>query len=477
MRNTFVDQKKGKVSELLSWACDSRVQDLSKMTLGQLAETARKNAVMSSSDCDLEQSSYDLYENARPAGYTTQTRLYFGGIPVHTLIDSGASANVIPEEVAVVLLGYFQSLVREGKLKKNSPSYPLVAVEKYSNVGEMTGISAEGGGLRTSYALVLRAEFVPEGEQPGQHKYMETISFKILPKGKSTVQGIILGTPLLDSCPFGLGWKTTQSTHFFEKFGIHLPRLEYQDRADYKKEVAAWNNIEPLYSGGKGPGKRRGGRSRPNQRQDTANFTVEVAARCGQTRAIYDGEKIGSFELEPGNFALVPGLWIGEVPEKDFLCAPFDPRPDGGRELDVSVGICEGGLKEQMFEIRNCSQISLQVEPGIPLAIIGELGEHEAIMRQDINPITGEPPEVLVKGEGQEVCRLLADNYEIWEHRGFVPTGITPSEAGAECLGPPVSLSPCSESQRSAHAGLNEPEDAPVAPPDSKGQGQVRQRK
>ena len=246
VRNTFVDQTKGKVSEVLSWACDSKVQDLSLMPLGQLAETARNNSVMSMSDCDLEQSSYELYENPRPAGYTTQTRLHFGGIPVHTLIDSGASADVIPEEVAVVLLGYFQSQVREGKLKKNSPSYPLVAVERYSNVGEMTGISAESGGLRTGYALVLRAEFVPEGEQPGRHQHMHTISFKILPKGKSTVQGIILGTPLLDACPFGFGWKATTSTHFFEKFGIHLPRLEAQDRADYKREVAEWNSIEPL---------------------------------------------------------------------------------------------------------------------------------------------------------------------------------------------------------------------------------------
>ena len=122
------------------------------MTLAKLAESARTNAVMSASDGDLEQSSYQLFENPRPAGYTTQTRLHVGGIPVHTLIDSGASANVI---LAVVLLAYFQSRLRAGKRHKNSPSYPLVGVEKYSNAGEMTGISSDGGGLRTEYALLF----------------------------------------------------------------------------------------------------------------------------------------------------------------------------------------------------------------------------------------------------------------------------------------------------------------------------------
>ena len=109
----------------------------------------------------------------------------------------------------------------------------------------MTGISDEGGS-RTGYALVLRAEFVPDGEQPGKNNPMHTICFKILPKGKSTVQGVILGTPLLDACPFGLGWRATTTAHFFEKFGIHLPRLEAQDRMDYKREVLECNSVKPL---------------------------------------------------------------------------------------------------------------------------------------------------------------------------------------------------------------------------------------
>ena len=85
---------------------------------------------MTATEFDLEQCSYKLFEYPRPTGYITQPRLHFGGIPVHTLIDSGASANVIPDEVAVVLLGYFQSQVRAGKLDERSPNYSLVGVEK-----------------------------------------------------------------------------------------------------------------------------------------------------------------------------------------------------------------------------------------------------------------------------------------------------------------------------------------------------------
>ena len=100
------------------------------MTLAKLAGSARSNAVMNAAEGDLEQSSSQLFENPRPAGYTTQTRSQFGGIPVHTLIDSGAGANVIPAEVAVVLLRYFQSQLRAGKLNTDSSTYPLVGVEK-----------------------------------------------------------------------------------------------------------------------------------------------------------------------------------------------------------------------------------------------------------------------------------------------------------------------------------------------------------
>ena len=110
VRKIFVDSSKGGVLELPSWACDLKEpcqgnQDLATMTLAKLVENARNNAMVIATEGDLEQSSYRLFEHPRPAGYITQTRPHFGGIPVRTLIDSGASANVILEEVAVVLLG------------------------------------------------------------------------------------------------------------------------------------------------------------------------------------------------------------------------------------------------------------------------------------------------------------------------------------------------------------------------------------
>ena len=61
VRNTFEDQKKEKVSELLSWACDSKEQDLATMTLAELTESARSDAVMNAAEGDLEQRSYQLF--------------------------------------------------------------------------------------------------------------------------------------------------------------------------------------------------------------------------------------------------------------------------------------------------------------------------------------------------------------------------------------------------------------------------------
>ena len=100
-----------------------------------------------------------------------------------------------------------------------------------------------------------------------------------------------MGTLLLDASPCGLGWRATASAHFFEKNGVHLPRLEAKDRTDYKREVLEWNSVEPL-SGGKGRSNRRGGKQKSQKRQDTTSYTVEVAARCGATRAIYDRKKL-----------------------------------------------------------------------------------------------------------------------------------------------------------------------------------------
>ena len=43
-------------------------------------------------------------------------------------------------------------------------------------------------------------------------------------------------------------------------------------------------------------------------------------------------------------------LLVGGHPGEGVrVCVPFDFREDGDREVDVSLGICEGGLRETMF--------------------------------------------------------------------------------------------------------------------------------
>ena len=294
---------------------------------------------MTSSEGKLEQYGCDVYDDPRPAGYTTNSRLHFGGIAVHTLIDSGATANVISEEVAELLLGFIQSRVREGVLSENASNFPLISVEKYLNAGSMAGITAAGGSISSEHSLVLKAEFVAEGKEPGDNNPIHVISFKVLPKGTSTVQGCLLGTPVLDACPFGLGWRMTPTTHFFEKYNVHLPRLEAAARTTYKQDLLTWDDV-PARSSTDPPKikvKRSGSRRKDsinhmreiehtNYARDVASRAVEYSRRSKSTRAVYDDTGAGTFELHPGDAALVPGVWLGEIPRKDFLCVPYDPR-------------------------------------------------------------------------------------------------------------------------------------------------------
>ena len=62
--------------------------------------------------------------------------------------------------------------------------------------------------MTMSYGVVLRAEFVRAGAATGaKNNPLRPLYFKVLPKGKADVPGILLGYPALDSHPHGLGWQ------------------------------------------------------------------------------------------------------------------------------------------------------------------------------------------------------------------------------------------------------------------------------
>ena len=61
---------------------------------------------------------------------------------VHTLLDSGATANVMPEEVATMLLSYVYDKVETGVLREDDRLFPIAGIERYNSCGEMVGVSA-----------------------------------------------------------------------------------------------------------------------------------------------------------------------------------------------------------------------------------------------------------------------------------------------------------------------------------------------
>ena len=55
---------------------------------------------------------------------------------------------------------------------------------------------------------------------------MRNVSFMVLPKGSCQNPGVILGFPMLDVEPHGLGWQMSPKGHTFTALRVSLPRLE-----------------------------------------------------------------------------------------------------------------------------------------------------------------------------------------------------------------------------------------------------------
>ena len=106
--------------------------------------------------------------------------------------------------------------------------YPIVALERYREGSVVVGMgSGQGARMTARYGVVLRAEFVRANCAVGHNgNVCKNLYFKVLPKGTADVPGILLGYPTLDAPPYGLGWHTCETTHFFSAMQIHMPRAE-----------------------------------------------------------------------------------------------------------------------------------------------------------------------------------------------------------------------------------------------------------
>ena len=104
-----------------------------------------------------------------------------------------------------MLLDHISARMVAGELTHKSSNFPIISLERYLEPSSVVGVG--GDSMPAAYGVVLRAEFVRSNIASGDPlNPLRDLYFKVLPKGKADVPGILLGFPALDSAPFGIGW-------------------------------------------------------------------------------------------------------------------------------------------------------------------------------------------------------------------------------------------------------------------------------
>ena len=126
--------------------------------------------------------------------------MHIGRVNVITLLDYGATSSGISEELACLLYSYFTPKVAAGKL--SAEANPVKGVEKYEEPSGMQGVG--GTVMETRFAIKLQLEFVGiDKKLCAVGNPSEICSFKVIPKGESHIDGLVIGLPVLDREPFG----------------------------------------------------------------------------------------------------------------------------------------------------------------------------------------------------------------------------------------------------------------------------------
>ena len=124
------------------------------------------------------------------------------------------------------------------ELTQKSDNYPIVRLYKYSDPKSavLSGVMAKAKTI-TRYAIVLRTQLIPERATAGPYRDSH---YKILPAGSASLSTAgILGFPVLDCPPYGLGWRISPTAHVFSALDVALPRLEMPARERYFAALAA----------------------------------------------------------------------------------------------------------------------------------------------------------------------------------------------------------------------------------------------
>ena len=209
----------------------------------------------------------------------------------------------------------------------------------------MSGVMAKASAA-TQYAIVLRTQFVPDGEAEGPYR---DIYYKILPAGSTNMSvGGILGMPALDVQPYGLGWRVCPTVHVFDALGVSLARGELAARERY--HAALEYDRQELQ---KERARSRSSAREPDHYADEINELVEARQRHEETcRYYYIGDKpsacvaVDHLLLSPGDQAVVPVRFDKAPPAEDFL---VESLPGGLCALEVLPGLCPGGSRSSRF--------------------------------------------------------------------------------------------------------------------------------
>ncbi len=315
---------------------------------------------------DLPPDQFSQREYPRHAGYSASTRLVYGRLAVPMLLDSGASCCAQPEEVALMIIADAVQAIREGVMTMESEEYPIVTMYRYTAAAArpLTGV-ASNANLTTVYAIVMRTMFVPEGEDFGPWK---DIYYKILPAGASNLMHCgIIGFPVLDKTPYGLGHRVAETTHVFEALSVSLPRTELSARARYfellQKARATGQEAmgTPLLKG-----------QLPEVvgfLGEDACFALAAVRRIGPISPANAFVDVDTVTLSPGDQAVVPIRWDKAVPNQDFMSVPVEPELCA---LEALTGVCPGGQQAISMCVENTGVMDVTLDRGAMIACVAE---------------------------------------------------------------------------------------------------------
>ena len=281
----------------------------------------------------------------RAAGYGAQTRLYVGRMAVPFLVDYGATCSAMSEELACLIISGSREDVAKGIYRPEDEVYPIATMERYENADRMLGV-AKDAPMAIRYGLVLRCEFAAIGQDRGP---IRQILFKILPKGFCDLEGGILGLPVLDCEPYGLGHRLTPVAHVFSALNVALPRTEASRRERYFRERGISHDVPPervalFHSGGS---------------SEAEGFPQEAR---GDPLAIADFRELS---LAPGESAVVPVVWDRNLPDASFVLLSSSLTPEGATPVP---GVWQGPHRLGSVVLANLTEEECYLEIGQVLA-------------------------------------------------------------------------------------------------------------